>query len=81
MPIINERINELRTQPLLGQLTLDTASLDYPIMTAMHPISELDSNELFDRVKVVDQSEKVVTLTETNPFVNVILFTRGYNPL
>ena len=76
MPAINAEIDKLRDKPYLAQLSLDSASLDYPISTGLHKINELDVNELFERAERTDMSEKIVSLNDKNPFVRFMLFVK-----
>ena len=76
MPAINEQVEKLRGKPYLAQLSLNTASLDYPITSGVHLIDELDVNQLFDSAERTDQSEKLIQFSDDNPYVHVNLFVR-----
>ena len=73
---INTELMKHRGKKLLGQLSIETASLDYPISSGMEYLDELDVGELMKQVEKTDQSEKLITLDAENPFVNVSLFVR-----
>ena len=73
---IEKELKPHRNNKKLGQLVLDTPSLDYPVSSGLMYLDELDVPQFMKSIERVNQSERLVRIDEDKPYLHVSLYTR-----